>query len=83
MKLHVKRSISYVKSRYKCMNVKYFYLNNHMDRAKYIMIQISMIPQVFVENKSSRKNCSMGTFLHGELRGCMESHKQGKYNMVT
>ena len=32
-----------------CMDVKYFYLNNQMDRDKCIMIQILMIPQEFVE----------------------------------
>ena len=31
------------------MDVKYFYLNKHMDGAEYIMIQISMIPQEFVD----------------------------------
>ena len=31
------------------MDVKYFYLNNQMEREKYITIQISMIPQEFVE----------------------------------
>ena len=45
MKLHVDSSISDVKSRYMFMNVKYFYLNNQMDGAEYIMIYISMIPQ--------------------------------------
>ena len=30
------------------MDVKDFYLNNQMDRYKYILIQISMIPQEFV-----------------------------------
>ena len=33
MKLHVNSAISYIKSRYMCMYAKYFYLNNHMDRA--------------------------------------------------
>ena len=32
-----------------CIDVKYLYHNNQMDREKYIMIQISMIPQEFVE----------------------------------
>ena len=32
-----------------CMDVKYLYLNNQMDRDKYIMIHISMIPQEIVE----------------------------------
>ena len=32
-----------------CMDVKYFYLDNQMDRDKYIMIHISMIPQELVE----------------------------------
>ena len=49
MKLHVNSAISDVKSRYMCMEVKYFYLNNQMDRYEYIMIQISMIPQEFVD----------------------------------
>ena len=31
------------------MDVKYFYLNNQMDRDEYIMIKISMMPQSFVE----------------------------------
>ena len=48
-KLHVNSAIPYVKSRYMCMDVKYFFLNNQMDRAEYIMIQISMIQQEFVE----------------------------------
>ena len=45
MKPHVNSAISEAKSRYMCMDVKGFYLNNQMDRDKYIMIQISMIPQ--------------------------------------
>ena len=32
-----------------CMDVKDFYLNNQMYRDKYIMIQISMVPQEFAE----------------------------------
>ena len=44
MKLHVNSAILYVKSRYMCMYIKYFYLNNQMDGAEYIMIQIYMIP---------------------------------------
>ena len=51
-KLHVNRSILDVKSRYMCMDVKYFYLSNQIDRAEYIMIQISMIPQALVEKYS-------------------------------
>ena len=31
MKLHINSAISDVKSRYLCMEVKYFYLNNQMD----------------------------------------------------
>ena len=38
MKLHVNKTISEVKARYICMGVKYFYLNNMIDRAEYIMI---------------------------------------------
>ena len=45
MKLHVNSAVSDIKSRYMCMDVKYFYLNNHTDRVEYIMIQISMISQ--------------------------------------
>ena len=32
IKLHVNSAISDVKSRYMCMNIKCFYLNNQMDR---------------------------------------------------
>ena len=45
MKIHVNSAISDIKSRYMIMEVKCFYLNNHMDGSKYIMINISMIPQ--------------------------------------
>ena len=38
MKLHVNSTTSDVTSRYTCMDVKYFYLKNQMDRDKYIMI---------------------------------------------
>ena len=34
IKIHVNSAISYVKSRYMVMDVKYFYLNNQMDRDK-------------------------------------------------
>ena len=49
MKHHVNRTISDTTSRYMCMDVKYLYLNNRMDREKYIMIYISRIPQEFSE----------------------------------
>ena len=48
-KLHINSTILVVKSRYTCMYVKYFYLNNMMDRSEYIMIQIAMILQEFVD----------------------------------
>ena len=47
MKIHVNSPISDVKSRYMCMDVKYFNINNQMDRDEYIMIQIVMKPQEF------------------------------------
>ena len=56
MKLHINSAISDVRSRYMCMDVNDLYLNNQMDRYEYIMIQISMIPQEFVENIISQKS---------------------------
>ena len=49
MKLHVDSAISYVKRIYICMDAKYFYLQNIMDREEYITIQIAIIPQEFVD----------------------------------
>ena len=49
IKLNVNSTISNIKSRYICMDVENFYLNNMMDRSEYTMIQISMIPQYFLE----------------------------------
>ena len=49
MKIHVNRAISDVKERYMFMELKYFYLNNMMDREGYIMIKIAMITNQFVE----------------------------------
>ena len=65
MKLHVNSAISDIKLRYMCMYVKYFYLKNQIERAKYIMIHISMIPQEFVENIILQKKNTMDTSLHG------------------
>ena len=48
-KLHVNSAISDVKLRYMCIDVKYFHLNNQMGRSEYIVIQISIIPQEFVD----------------------------------
>ena len=45
MKIHVNSAISDIKSSYMYMFIKYFLLKNQMDRAEYIMIQISIIPQ--------------------------------------
>ena len=64
MELHVHSSISDVKSRYMCMYVEYFYLNNQMDRAEYIMIKISMIPQEFVERYNIKEERTMGTSVY-------------------
>ena len=50
IEFHIKSAILDVKSIYMCMDVNYFHLNNQMDRDKYIMIQLSIIPQESVEN---------------------------------
>ena len=49
MKIHVSSAISDTKSTYMCMDIKYFYLNNYMDKSEYIMRKLSMIPQESVE----------------------------------
>ena len=54
MKLHVNSAISDIKSRYMCMDVKYFYLNKQMDKSEYTMIQISIIPQEFINKYNLR-----------------------------
>ena len=48
VKIHVNSVISDIISRYMYMDAKYFYLNKHMDRAEYIMIHTSMIPEEFM-----------------------------------
>ena len=54
MKLHINSAISNVKSSYMCMDVKCFYLNNM------IMIQIAMIPQVFVDKYNLQEKSHNG-----------------------
>ena len=49
MKIRVNSAILDIKSRYMCMDIKYFYLDNQMCRAEYIMKQISVIPQEFLD----------------------------------
>ena len=44
MKLHVNNAISDFKSIHMCMDVIYFISSNHIGRAEYNMMKISMIP---------------------------------------
>ena len=60
MKLHVHSTISDVKLRYMCMDVKGFYLKKMMDKAEYIMIHISMIPQEFVDKYNLKGKANNG-----------------------
>ena len=48
MQIHVNSVISNIKSWYMFMDIRYVYLNNSMDRAEYILIQLSMIPREFI-----------------------------------
>ena len=64
MKIHVHSIISDFKSRYMYMDVKYFFLNNKMDRLECIMINISTISQEFVEKYNLKKKYTMGTSFH-------------------
>ena len=47
------------------MYVKDFYLNNQIDRDEYIMIQLSMIPQEFVEKYNLAYKHTMDTYMQG------------------
>ena len=49
MKLNVNSTNSDIKSKYMCMDFKYFYLKNQMNIAEYKMIYISMIAQEVVD----------------------------------
>ena len=68
MKIHVNSAISDIKSMYMCMDTKYFYLNNQMYRAEYILIQIAMIPQEYV-NKYNLQEKSDALVKHLEPYG--------------
>ena len=54
-----------VKLRYIHMDVKYFYLNKKMERTEYIMIQIAIIPQEFVEKYNLQENRTIYTSMQG------------------
>ena len=93
MKLHVNSTISDVKLRYICMDMKDFYLNNIMSRAEYIMIQISLIPQECVDKYNLKKEINEyifvrvnkgvygllqdGRIAHGGLEKHMEPYTPG------
>ena len=58
------------------MDAKYFYLNNHMDGAEYIMIQISMIPQEFVDKyklKEKSHNGYIFTWVTKDMYGPLQA----------
>ena len=77
MKLHVNSAISDVKSKYTCIEMKYFYLNNMMDRAEYIMIQIAMIPQEFVDKYSLQEKLHNGYIYARVTKGMYGLPKAG------
>ena len=60
MKIHVNSIISGIKSRYMCMDVEKFYLNNQMGRTEYSIVHISMIPHVFVEKYNIKGKLNNG-----------------------
>ena len=52
------------------MDVKCVYMNNMMDRAEYIMIQIAMIPQEFLE-KYNLQEKSHNEYIYARLTKVM------------
>ena len=52
------------------MDVKYFYLNNMMDREEYIMIYITMIPQGFVD-KYNLQEKSHNVYIYARVNNGM------------
>ena len=60
MKIYVDSAISDIKLRYMCMDVKYLYLRNQMDRAEYIMIHISMIIQEVLDKYNLKEKAHNG-----------------------
>ena len=69
MTIHVNSSISDVKSIYMCMDVKYLYLINHMERDEQITIQLSMIPQEFCRNIISQKKHTLDASMQRVTKG--------------
>ena len=69
IKLNVNSTISNIKSRYICMDVENFYLNNMMDRSEYTMIQISMIPQYFLEKYNLKYKANNGYIFSQVTKG--------------
>ena len=65
-----------------CMDVKYFYLNNHIDRSEYIMIQIYILPQEFVYKYNIKEELHNGYFFTWVTKVFMDTHKQEKYDMT-
>ena len=51
------------------MDVNGFYLNNHTDRDKYIMIQLSMIPQELLEKYNIAEKAHNGYIYARVTRG--------------
>ena len=60
------------------MDVKDFYLNNQMDRDEYIMIQISMIPQEFVEKYNLAEKSHNGYIYARLTKGMYELPQTGR-----
>ena len=46
------------------------------------MIQISMIPQEYVEKYNLKENLTKGKYPRRQLRGCMDYHKQDEHHTI-
>ena len=51
------------------MDAKYFYLNKHMDRAEYIMIHTSMIPEEFMNAYNLKDKVNNGYIFERFTKG--------------
>ena len=76
MKLHVKSSISNIKSIYMCIDVRYSPLNNRMYKSEYINIHISMILLELIDKYNLRGNVNNGYMYVQVTKGCMDFHNQ-------
>ena len=73
----IKRILSRAKAKYVCFDIENFYLSTPLGRPEYVKIQVSKIPQEFINEHNLNISADKGWVYFEIRRGCYGLPKSG------